>query len=905
MMLTPGQHLNHYEILGHLDKGGMGEVYRARDTKLGREVAVKVLKDERADDQGWLDRFEREARLLASFIHPHIATLHGLDEAGGVRFLVMELVTGQTLARRLEGGLLPLDKALLVCRQIAEAIEAAHEKGIIHRDLKPGNVMITEQGQVKVLDFGLATNVEPAPAQVPVSAATGPYTPRTALGTVLGTAPYMSPEQARGEPVGKRCDVWAFGCVLYETLCGKRAFPGKTHTDILAAVIERDPDWQALPLDTPRRVIGLIRRCLQKDQQDRQRDIGDVRLEIEEILAERKEPAQGALAASRPGRFLIASSFLVATVAAFALGMWFHMPREKPPDTPRGWSGEILLGGTTRVFGARVSPDFRWLAFVVLHNGNSQVGTMKLDSGEWRVLTHDCTHGSVASVCWSEDSNLIYYDRVFVTPMGIWSVSPFVREPKALDGSPDIKSAQCPQVITDGSLLVAQPNSKGNLTLWRYWPKGSQDALQVLDPPIQITTGDEVWWPFPLRALHTKNQAIFCGKLLDGTEAIPQRLLYLLDLDTKKARLLSPDPIPFDLVSLAIAPDDNWVYLVWPAGDLRQIVRLPLAGGGPPEPILPLSNPIFGLDLDNQGRLFVDQFRRPPEVLRFGPEGGAVERVASLSDGQNFQPVELPDGRFLLPSRVSGRSRLLLKLPRKDPTFLTKSGETRTPATLVGQDKLAFVAVTEKGARLMIGQPEPLGDGDGIAFRDLKLLDHVPVEGLTALAASRDGTDIYYVRDRKVYAVQAERSQPKPLGDGDGIAIHPNGKELVVQRLEGQGVRLFRVQLPDGPPREIPKVKGCLRLTSDTIGPHSIDERGRMLVATASPDIWFWLPALLDLENGKLEPCIKVDYEGDIYPANWGNGGKVIGLGQSLQSDLWRFTPRPEWTAKTAAGATR
>jgi len=198
MTLPPGQHLGHYEILGHLDKGGMGEVYRARDTKLGREVAVKVLKDELPDDQGWLDRFEREARLLASFSHPNIATLHGLDEADGVRFLVMELVSGKTLARCLEGGPLPLGKALMVCRQIAEAIEAAHEKGIIHRDLKPGNVMLTEQGQVKVLDFGLATNVEPATPQVPVSDTTQAYVPKRALGTILGTAPYMSPEQARG-----------------------------------------------------------------------------------------------------------------------------------------------------------------------------------------------------------------------------------------------------------------------------------------------------------------------------------------------------------------------------------------------------------------------------------------------------------------------------------------------------------------------------------------------------------------------------------------------------------------------------------------------------------------------------------------------------------------------------------
>lgn len=889
MTLTPGQRLGHYEILGHLDKGGMGEVYRARDTKLGREVAIKVLKDERTEDHAWLDRFEREARLLASFVHPHIATLHGLEDVDGVRFLVMELVLGQTLAKRLEGGPLPLGKALLVCRQIAEAIETAHEKGIIHRDLKPGNVMITEQGQVKVLDFGLAASVEPAPGSVVVSGTTQTYTPGTAIGTLLGTAPYMSPEQARGEPVGKRCDVWAFGCILYETLCGKRAFPGKTHTDILAAVIERDPDWQALPPDTPRRVVGLIRRCLQKEERDRQRDIGDARLEIEEILAERKEPAPATKPSGGRGRFLVALGVVaLVVVAAFALGLWTRTPQEKPADTPRGWSGELLLGGTTRVWGARVSPNGQWLAFVVLHNGNSQVGVMRLDSGESRVLTHDPTRGSVLSVCWSNESSLIYYDRHCVTPMGIHSVSPVLE--KAKDNSSIIDEAQSPQVMNDRSLLVVKQASGGNLALWRHWEDGSQEPRQVLDEPIQIT-GDEVWWPVPLRPLHRKNKAVFCGKLLDGTETIPQRRLYLIDLDTKKKQRLYPEPIPNDLVSLAVAPDDSYVYLVWPAGDLRQIVRIPLEGG-PAEPVFPLLNPVYGLDMDKQGRLFVDQFRRPPEILRFDPKGGVTERIASLSEGQSFQPLELPvpDRPFLLPSRVSGRDRLLLKSPGKDPTPRLDSVETRTPAVWLGEDKLAFVAVQEKGARLMLGRIQE----DGVRV-DGPLAANVPVEGLTALTASRNGKELYYVHLRKVWAVPADGSQgARALGDGDGIAVHPNGKEVVVQQLVGQGVLLFRVPLPDGPRQKVDVMKGSsLRLASVTIGGQSIDKQGRMLVATASPDNWFWRPALLDLDDPKLEQRIPVDYEGDIYPANWGNDGKVIGLGQPVYSDLWRFTPRP------------
>jgi len=248
-----GQNLSHYLVEEELGKGGMGVVYRATDGKLGRQVAIKVLPESFAQDPERLARFEREARMLAALNHPNIAAIHGIEEDQGRRFLVLELVPGKTLE-----GPLPVEEALRVARQIAEALEAAHEKGIVHRDLKPANIKITPEGKVKVLDFGLAktVGVSSSDATLTVEA--------TREGTVMGTAGYMSPEQARGAPTDKRTDIWAFGCVLYEMLAGRKAFPGKTISDFIAAVLTGEPDWDALPASTPPNVQALLRRCLRR-----------------------------------------------------------------------------------------------------------------------------------------------------------------------------------------------------------------------------------------------------------------------------------------------------------------------------------------------------------------------------------------------------------------------------------------------------------------------------------------------------------------------------------------------------------------------------------------------------------------------------------------------------------------
>ena len=299
----------------------MGEVYRARDTKLDRDVALKILPEAFASDPGRLARFAREAKMLAALNHPHIAHIHGLEESGGVRALVLEFVDGLTLAERIAQGPVPIDEALTIARQIADAVEAAHGQGIIHRDLKPANIKVRTDGTVKVLDFGLAKAVDPNSAGTVGMAASPTFTsppPMTGVGVILGTASYMSPEQARGQASDKRTDIWAFGCVLFEMIAGRMAFPGATMSDALAAVLERSPDWTALPPAMPPAVRYALVRCLEKNPQHRWRDIGDVRLQLDDVEVCRPQTESASPKISR-ARERAAWALLVALTAMIAV----------------------------------------------------------------------------------------------------------------------------------------------------------------------------------------------------------------------------------------------------------------------------------------------------------------------------------------------------------------------------------------------------------------------------------------------------------------------------------------------------------------------------------------------------------------------------------------------------------
>ena len=362
MSLSPGTSLGHYDVTSLLGEGGMGQVWQATDTQLNRQVALKILPDAFAADPDRLARFKREAQILASLNHPNIAAIYGIEESEGTRALVLELVEGPTLADRIKQGPIPIDAALPIAKQIAEALEAAHEQGVIHRDLKPANVKVREDATVKVLDFGLAKAFQPdssdvSIAELPTISLTAAA---TQMGMVLGTAAYMAPEQAKGKVVDKRADVWAFGCVLFEMLTSRRVFEASDVSEVLALVLVKDPDLTSVPTDVPEAVRTLLGRCLTKNPKDRLRDIGEARVALRDASSMAPAPAtgsapsvvaepsaaaqfQGATAARRsPVMAITASVIVTAVVTGFAV--WSLRPSnprevsrfiyEIPPNTP-------------------------------------------------------------------------------------------------------------------------------------------------------------------------------------------------------------------------------------------------------------------------------------------------------------------------------------------------------------------------------------------------------------------------------------------------------------------------------------------------------------------------------------------------------------------------------------------
>jgi len=402
--LPPGARVGPYEVLGRLGAGGMGEVFRARDVSLHREIALKILPPDLAADAAYRTRFGREARTLASLNHPNIAQVYGLEESAAGPAIAMEYIAGATLRDRLRRGL-TRDAAMRLAQQIAMALDAAHEKGIVHRDLKPGNIMVTPEGTAKVLDFGLAktqTVLADAPDHQTTLAA-------TVEGAVVGTPAYMSPEQARGQPVDRRTDIWAFGCILYELLAGRAPFAGSTFSDLSAAILERDPDWSALPADTPAHLRRLIRRCLQKDRRERLRDIGDALFELSGPAGGPDEVAPPPPGAARglSGRIALAA----AALAVGAIGTWLVLgagPRAGashvsvrlalPPPTGAHFGGPVPSIEATTV---AVSPDGRTVAFIAA--GPNERPTIWL-----RGLTEDAARSlpgtdQAISMFWSPD----------------------------------------------------------------------------------------------------------------------------------------------------------------------------------------------------------------------------------------------------------------------------------------------------------------------------------------------------------------------------------------------------------------------------------------------------------------------------------------------------------------------
>ena len=488
-----GRPFGSYEMLSLIGAGGMGEVYRARDTKLGRDVAIKVVAREFASDPEQVARVEREARVLATLNHPHIGAIYGLEDAGGVRGLVLELVEGATLAERLVSGPLPIPEALAVARQIAEALEAAHESGIVHRDLKPANITITPAGVVKVLDFGLAKVFAP-------DGAGGAAPPRASIaledtGTtvIAGTAAYMSPEQARGKAVDKRTDIWAFGCVLYEILTARPAFPGETTSDTIAAILEHEPEWSGLPPDTPPRIRQLIQRCLEKDARRRVRDIGDARLEIEEALDRR---AQATPARARLAPWGVAAAALLAAGGAAA----WQLQRSE-----YFWRNPLDGAKVTRLTDfegaeqhAAISRDGKFVAFLADRAGAWDAWVSQIGTGDFHNLTngsvHELRNPATRTVGFSPDGSFVslwtrvpdparggLVDAGWAIPTMGGPLRPYLRGVSELDWSPDGRRLVYHPAEPGDPTFVTEPGEKVGRQIYVARP-GVHCHFQVWSP---------------------------------------------------------------------------------------------------------------------------------------------------------------------------------------------------------------------------------------------------------------------------------------------------------------------------------------------------------------------------------------------------------------------------------------
>ena len=646
--ITPGamsgQTLGVYNLQALLGAGGMGEVYRARDTKLGRDVAIKILPRAVTSDPDRLARFEREARMLAALNHSNICAIYGLEEADGLRFLILELVDGETLGQKLaklrvldpQSSGLPLDEVLTVARQIAEALEIAHDKGIIHRDLKPANVTITPDGMVKVLDFGLA---KPASAEALGSDPIG----GTQAGVILGTAAYMSPQQARGQVVDKRADIWAFGCVLYEMLTGRVAFAGETVSDTIGKILEREPDWAALPPTTPAIIRRLLRRCLAKDPKQRLRDIGDVRIEIDTI--DEALPGVSDVTRSPPAPAKTRTTWLpwVALVAlAASVGVWEARRPVTTSENPLAnaqFTRFTDWEGTEE--GAEISPDGKFVAFLADREGRFDLWLSQVGTGRFSNLTRDfpplaASGFIVRKLGFSGDGSAIWFNPSDGKPLLLMDL--IGGTPRAFLG----EGANIPAWSPDGTRLVYVYKSNRDDPMLIADRSGA-NARQILAPGV-LKNNNPVWspdgqWIYFVRGSEPQDEMNMNVWRLRASGGSPEQLTtqhaavnFLAPLDTRT------------LLYVARAEDGSGPWL-WALDVERRLARRVPSG----------VDQYTSVSASRDGRHIVASVANPSASLWRVP---LLDRAADDRDAQRY-PLPVPTGRALAP-RFGGTSLFYL-----------------------------------------------------------------------------------------------------------------------------------------------------------------------------------------------------------------------------------------------------
>ena len=867
--LEPGRCVGSYEITGLLGAGAMGEVYRARDARLNREVALKVLPPHLAQDANRLARFRREAHMLAALKHPNIAAIHGFEEEGDVHALVLELVEGPTLADRIARAPLSIGEVLATVGQIADALEAAHEKGIIHRDLKPANIKIDTTSVVKVLDFGLAKPVDSdgAPPDLTASHA----------GLILGTASYMSPEQARGLSVDKRCDIWAFGCVLYEMLTGRLAFPGATVSDTIAKILERDPDWSALPRSTPVHVRRVLHRCLTKDPRQRLRDIGDARVELD--ATDGGLPVVAGPVETSPKRSLWLASLLVLALMVGA-GAWEIVRRVTTLEDP-------LAGATFTPFtnwegseeGAEISPNGELVAFLSDRDGEFDLWISQVGTGLFHNLTRDqpALVGSgfiVRKLGFSADSSRIWFNPGDGKPPAIMPWTGGSPQPLLPAGT------NTPAWSPDGTRLV-------------YIDKANRDdPIYLADP----AGGDrrQIFGPGPLKNMNPvwslDNQWIYFGRGSEPQEETEMDVWRIRPSGESLQRVttqhLSVNFLaPLDLRHLlyvARAEDRSGPWLWSLDVETGASTRVPSG-----------VSQYMSVSASRDGRRIVATVADPASSLWRVP---LMDRIAEERDAQPYA-LPVPTG-FAFAPRLGGESLFYLsergtgdglwRVTAGQPSQIRRGvdGALSEPPAVSRDGRLAIVVRREGKRHLSVMS------GDGTNAQ--RLGAPIEIDGAAAQGAadwSPDGTRIvaggHDAKGPALFIIPVDGSAPVRLIEGVWVnpVWSPRGDLIVyagrsvIGQVELRGVR------PDGTPVELPRVlvrPGGYRFLPDGSGLVYIER-------IQSLDF-----SLLDIATGNRRQLTRLSNRGALRTFDITPDGKEIVFDRSRQTSNIVLIERPK-----------
>ncbi|MBA3884706.1 MAG: serine/threonine-protein kinase [Acidobacteria bacterium] len=831
MSIEIGNRLGPYEILEKIGEGGMGEVYRARDTRLNRNVAIKVLPGLFAADPDRLARFDREAQALAALNHPHIAQIHGLEESGGARALVMEFVDGEDLAQRLARGPIPVPEALAIARQIADALEAAHDHGIIHRDLKPANIKLREDGTVKVLDFGLAKLAAADGSAISEAEAMNSPTltmRATQMGFIIGTAAYMAPEQARGKPVDRRADLWALGVVLYEMLSGLRAFASDEVSDTLAAVLTREPDLTTLPPGTPPGIRRLLRRCLEKDRRRRLADAGEARAQIDEALSDGPDAPAATRPAARRASALLpwAAAALLAAVAA--AGWWQAARRPEPPALR--YTIQVPPGATVALVARpllALSPDGASLAYLASGGGVSRLVLQRHDEFEPRPVPG--TEGASHPVFSPDGQWIAFYadNRLNKTPAAGGPIVPvaIVNDPRGLSWDTD-------------STITYTPEATGGVF--------QVDANGGAPRPITSLAGDA-------ERTHRWPQLLPGGRAVIytvGTYSSPDNY----DASPIEATILASGERRTILTGASMARYVPSGHLVFARGSILYAVRFD------PERLETRGTPvILAQDIAGDSTTGAAHFTFSQSGT-FAYVPGTSERAASrlvwvnrageqdplqLPGGIYYDPKLSPDGRRIaMVSVTGGHSDIwMYDVVRNTATRMTYGGVHSTPLWSRDGSMLYFVSVdpraqggssglwrrpsdASRDAELVVRSEQRIFLGGWIEDQARVLLDHFVPGGKADVAALRLVPD---ARMEPLVASQFDEYAATASPDGRYVAYQSDETsrfEVYARAVDGAGGR-WRISTSGGEePRWAPDGRQLYYRSDTALMAVPVDTRG-------------------------------------------------------------------------------